>query len=160
MRGLFEFIFEKPELLLKDELKRSLLFQGLSSKELDIIIKKTGIRHFSKGQHVFFESDPGAALYLIVNGSVRIVRQKDGQNLPIATLSKGMFFGELAIFEPLPRTAGALALEDSTLLFLFKHDVEEIVLHHAKLGTKLLWNIGSILAQRLRAMNETAKEPK
>ena len=87
MRGLFEFIFEKPELLLKDELKRSLLFQGLSSKELDIIIKKTGIRHFSKGQHVFFESDPGAALYLIVNGSVRIVRQKDGQNLPISTLA-------------------------------------------------------------------------
>ncbi len=154
MKELFEFIFEKQDLKFKSELQKTRLFQDFSSREMDVVLRKTGMRTFSKGQRVFFEGDAGSALYIIVKGAVQIVRHESGKVVPLAALSQGMFFGELALVEALPRSASALVTEDAVFVYLFRHDLEKLVHEHPRVGAKLLWNVAQVLGQRLRAMNE------
>lgn len=160
MQGLFEFIFEEPsERQLRQEMHKTILFNNLTSKELRLVSQKVSVRTFTKGQHVFFEGDAGSALYLILKGSIHIVWHSEGKIIPVTKLSQGMFFGELALVEDLPRSASAVVLEDATLAFLFRHDVEKLVHYHPKVGNKLLWNLSKVLARRLRAMNDRARRP-
>ena len=155
MQELFEYIFEKPELRkLKHELQETVLFRNLTAHELDKVITHCHLRSFKKGEHIFFEGDPGSALFIVLKGGVQIVRHVSGKHVPLATLTKGMFFGELALVYHTPRTATGLVTEDALLVCLFKHDFDKIVKHYPVLGSKLLHVVSQILAQRLSVMIE------
>lgn len=163
MQSLFEFIFERPQLTkLKDELQDTVLFKGLSRAELNKVISHAQLRSFKQGDHIFFEGDSGQALFIVLRGSVQIVRHIGGKHVPLATLKKGTFFGELALTYDLPRSAAAHVTEDALLVCLFRHDFENIVKHYPRLGTKLLMSVNQIIAQRLattieRSMNTTSR---
>ena len=163
MQALFEFLFEKPQLRkLKDELQDTVLFKDLSRAELDKVVSNAQLRSFKKGDHIFFEGDSGQALFIVLRGSVQIVRHIGGRHAVLATLKKGMFFGELALTYDLPRSAAAHVTDDALLVCLFRHDFENIVKHYPRLGTKLLTSVNQILAQRLattieRSVNGTSR---
>jgi CRP-like cAMP-binding protein len=66
---------------------------------------------FDDGQVIFRQGDAAADMYLIRAGSVRISRTgDDGAEQTIAYLSEGDYFGELALFDPGPRSATATAV--------------------------------------------------
>ena len=157
MKELFQFIFENPEASqLKKQLQQTVLFQGLSSKELDFFVKKANVRAFKKGQHVFFEGDPGSVLYVILSGTIHIEKQGTKHAL-LATLTKGMFFGEVSLVDNSTRSASAYAAEDSKLFCFFNHDLAQIANHHPRLANKIYQTLAYILSQRLRLMNERSK---
>jgi len=159
MQELFEYIFDTPDVRkLKGELKDSILFQGLSQKELDRVLSYAQLRSFKKGDHVFFEGDPGSAIYIILKGNIDIVKQNATKRVVLTQLSKGMFFGELALVHEIPRTATACVEEESLLLCLFKHDLDQIVKHYPRLANKVFVILSKILAQRLLDMNKRALE--
>ncbi|MBI4146021.1 cyclic nucleotide-binding domain-containing protein [Candidatus Woesearchaeota archaeon] len=158
MRQLYEFIFEKPDIRkLKHELVQSLLFKDLTPKEIDVVVNKSNLRQYKKGDHVFFQGDPGNALYVILRGRVEIERHGQKTAL-LASLSKGMFFGELSLVDDSSRSATAFVAEDAILFCIFKQDLQQLVKHHPRLATKLLWNLAYILGQRLRVTNERLAE--
>jgi CRP-like cAMP-binding protein len=64
------------------------------------------------------EGEHSDEFYLIVAGKVEIVKGYGETTATLATLSAGDFFGEMAIFEQLPRVASAIAVEESVLLVL------------------------------------------
>lgn len=161
MRELFEFFFERPELRkLTKELHDTVLFHALSSTELDRVIAHAQLRSFTKGDHIFFEGDPGSALYIILKGNIRILRHVRGKHVVLAELGKGMFFGELALVSGMPRTATALVAEDALVVCLFRHDLERLIKHHPKLGNKLLLSVSQILAKRLATTLERSTDNK
>jgi NADH dehydrogenase len=61
--------------------------------------------HFEPGQKVFEQGDVGDRLYIIVKGSADVVRARDGGEEHLATLSKGQYFGELALLHRTTRSA-------------------------------------------------------
>lgn len=68
---------------------------------------------FGDGQVIFRQGDAAADMYVIRSGSVRISRVfDDGEDKVLAYLSEGDFFGEMALFQPGPRTATATAVGD------------------------------------------------
>jgi len=153
MQALYEYMFEKPDIRnLKDKLHTTLLFKDLTRAELDKVSKYCIVRQFNEGQHIFFEGDPGSALFVILKGNVDIYRIHKNKKDALATLGSGTFFGELALVYDTPRTASALATDNSTLVCLFRHDIEKLVKHHPQLGNKLLAVMNRILAQRLSSM--------
>ncbi len=155
MRQLYEFIFEKPTIRkLRAEVHESILFQELKATELNRVLDKLQLRSFKAKEHVFFEGDLGSALFIILQGQIKIVRNMQGKNKDLATLGKGMFFGEVAIMHPVPRTASAIVQEEALLACLFKHDLDKLVSQYPKLGTKLLRILGAMIAQRLAATLE------
>ncbi|MBS3147286.1 cyclic nucleotide-binding domain-containing protein [Candidatus Woesearchaeota archaeon] len=155
MKELFAYIFENnDEQALKTELGKSLLFQGLSPKELSIVAKKVNLRRYNKGEHVFFQGDPGSALYVILDGEVNIERIESNKKIHLAGLTRGMFFGELALVYDASRSATAYVSENATLFCLFKHDLDNLLTHHPRLANKVILNLARILADRLKATND------
>jgi CRP-like cAMP-binding protein len=73
----------------------------------------------SKGEQIIGENDPTTDLYVVLKGSVEfsVIDRDDGDVARVlGTAGAGDIFGEIACFTGVPRTATAVALEDSVLL--------------------------------------------
>lgn len=95
------------------------LFGQLSADELDELTHQMQRQEFTRGQLIFSQGDPGDGLYILTRGRVAISRRgPDGDELILALCGPGDHFGELALFDDEPRSAGAAAVERSSILFL------------------------------------------
>src|SRR5574341_277360 len=65
------------------------------------------LKHFAKGTVLFNEGDEGEEMYIIRSGKVAIKKRVAHGEIVVAVLEKGDFFGEMAMLEHIPRTAGA-----------------------------------------------------
>jgi CRP-like cAMP-binding protein len=98
-------------------LKSVPLFIGLQRAELESLEKQLTSRRFAPGAAIFFQGDDGQILYLIESGQVRIyVQDEDGQETSVVLYRSGDIFGELAIIDGLPRSASAVAMEETVVL--------------------------------------------
>ncbi len=155
MQALYDFLFEKPDIRkLKNELHQTTIFKTLTPAEIHTVSKYLQVRSFRKGERVFYEGDLGSALFIVLKGNVQISRISGIKKTIFADLSKGTFFGELALVHDVPRTASAVVTEESVLVCLFRNDFEKVIKHYPLLGNKLLSIINKILAQRLSAVIE------
>jgi AAA family ATP:ADP antiporter len=93
-------------------LKGVVLFKDIDAREIYHIAQITEEEHFKPGQPLFSEGDSGESLYIVVAGRVRI--HKGNQEL--AVFDKGETLGEMALFDSLPRSASATALEETAVL--------------------------------------------
>lgn len=106
---------------------------------------------FSKGDVVFNEGDVGNRMYVIAEGKVKVgQRSHDGRENLLAVLGKSEVLGELALFDPGPRTATATAVID-TVLYELRH---EDFLSWLRLHPGASPGIISGLALRLRRADE------
>ena len=76
----------------------------------------TMVQTYPKGCLLFAEGEKGNSLYIIQEGSVKITRIADNQEIVLAVLKKGDIFGEMAMLENKGRAATAEIYEDATLL--------------------------------------------
>jgi hypothetical protein len=94
-----ETVVRSPEQRVADRsefLKRLPLFANLNDAELNALANDFTVRRFQQGETIFFQGDPGQALYLIEAGRVRIYVQDDGgQETSVIFYSAGDIFGEL-----------------------------------------------------------------
>lgn len=70
---------------------------------------------FSDGQLIFKEGSPGDWVYLILSGSVEIIKDVEGRKVTIEILKEGEVFGELGFLGGIKRTAAAKAVGETTL---------------------------------------------
>jgi CRP/FNR family transcriptional regulator, cyclic AMP receptor protein len=134
------------------------LFADLSPRELKKVARLLHERTYQAGEVVFREGDPGAGMYVITRGAVRIViRMPDGTEREIACLTAGQFFGEMALLEDVPRSATCVAAERTELLGFFEPDLEGLVERDSQLGSRILWNLARLMASRVRATNEAVR---
>ncbi len=87
-------------------------FNNLSEDQAAELAKSLVPRRFGRDQVVFHLGDPGGLLYVISRGKVKINHTTpEGQEVVLAILGPGDFFGELALIDEAPRSATAIALE-------------------------------------------------
>lgn len=79
----------------------------------------------NKGQFLFRQGEPPTSAYILNSGAIAIFKEADGRRIPIARVTKGQFFGEMAIIDNRPRRNSAIALEDCTLSLVSKDMIEE-----------------------------------
>src|SRR5262245_14637345 len=70
-------------------------------------------RNFRASEVIFNEGDRGDVAYLIREGRVSLMRKTENGLVPLATINKGMLFGEMALLDGAPRMATAVAAEDT-----------------------------------------------
>jgi len=150
-------IFHQPDE--KSDLKLSLnaipLFESFGKRDLSFLLNIIHNRNYLAGEYVFHQGDPGIGLYLIRDGEVQITREDEsGNQIILATFSKGDFFGELALVDGEKRSASAIAITDVRAAVIFKPDLDEFILKYPKKGIRILNGISQIVVKRLRSLNE------
>lgn len=104
------------------------LFSGLSDSELEVLADRLGKRTFGRGVIIFHKDSPGETIYIIESGKVRIfILSELGQELSIRICGMGEVFGELSMLDGLPRSAGAMAMEETHALTLQREDFTELL---------------------------------
>ncbi|HET6380291.1 MAG TPA: Crp/Fnr family transcriptional regulator [candidate division Zixibacteria bacterium] len=112
-------------------------------------------RHFRRNEVIFHQGDPGDALHVIVDGAVKIVLPSpEGEEAIIATLRAGDFFGELALIDSKPRSASAIAVEQTDTLTLPGDVFRELVNQHPELRDTLFASLAALLRRTTRHVEE------
>src|SRR5687767_8185000 len=100
---------------------------------------------------LFRQGDKGDAMYLIESGRVRIsIRDDDDQELTLAELAQGDFFGEMSIIDGRQRSADAKVIEDARLAVLSREAFLSFVRTNPHVALEML----SALTDRLRRTDE------
>jgi CRP/FNR family cyclic AMP-dependent transcriptional regulator len=126
------------------------IFAELSDGDFDSLGQLATRRHCPKDGVVFFENDEGDSFFMILTGRVKVtILGDDGREVILSMLGPGDFFGEMALLDDEPRSATAIAVEDTDLLCLQRSDFEGVVATKASISAALI----KVLSARLRRAN-------
>ncbi len=95
-------------------------------------------KEYKEGDIIFLEFEPGDKFYLIQSGSVRIIKMVSDIEKTIDIITVGDFFGEMAILEEAPRSAGAIANEHSVIIEFKRDNFESLLTSNPMLTLKIL----------------------
>jgi CRP/FNR family transcriptional regulator, cyclic AMP receptor protein len=97
------------------------------------------------GQVIFSAGDRGRELFIVRTGSVNL---QIGDTL-LETVEQGGIFGELALVDPAPRSATAMAGPDCTLVLVDAASFNDLVRRVPGLALEVM----KVMARRLRKTN-------
>jgi len=127
------------------------LFQLLDNEERKTLAELLDIRAFSKGEIVFSYGDAGDALYIVSRGSVQVyVEDCMGETIILSENLSGDVFGEISLLDGGPRTANAVATDETETLVMDRGDLLELITRHPHAAMDLL----SVMGRRLRSTDE------
>lgn len=121
------------------------LFRSIPGEELSHIAQITDEVEFNPQQLVFKEGDQGDAMYLIVDGKVKV---HSGDHV-FAELGSKQCFGEMSILDSEPRSASITALSELSLLKIRREDFTEILAEKPEISQGII----KVLTRRLREAN-------
>jgi CRP-like cAMP-binding protein len=122
------------------------LFADLSSAELIGLASLMRPRPYSRDEVVYLRGDPGTAFYVIVKGRVKItLTSPDGKELILRRLGPGEFHGEMALLDDEPRSADAVATEQTVQLVLQRDAFRQFLKDHQTVAPKLLATLSHYL---------------
>ncbi len=102
-------------------------------------------REYPKDTMIFAETMPGRELYIIQKGSVKITKIVNDNEVLLAVLKAGDIFGEMSLIENKPRSASAIAFEESVLLAVNQENFERMVQSQPQIIARLT----TLLAERI-----------
>ncbi len=134
-----------------DALSEAPLFDALSEEDSRALRAMVLVVKLNRGERLFAEGDKGDQLYIIISGKIKLTKAApDGRENLLSVHGPGEMFGELSLFDPVPRTASATAVTDAELAALAHDDVRTWLSSRPEVAMHLL----QALAQRLRRINE------
>jgi CRP/FNR family transcriptional regulator, cyclic AMP receptor protein len=134
-----------------DALSEAPLFDALSPEDSQALRAMVLVVKLNRGERLFTEGDAGDKLYIILSGKIKLTKASvDGRENLQSVHGPGEMFGELSLFDPVPRTASATAITDTELAGLAHDDVRTWLSSRPEVAIHLL----QALAQRLRRINE------
>jgi CRP-like cAMP-binding protein len=132
---------------LPDELQRDLLREGV-------------VRNLRKGEWLFSRGDLPSGLYAVLDGAIRITATApSGKEVLLAVAEPPMWFGEIAVFDGLPRTHDAVAAEKAIALHVPTPALDRILEHEPRYWRDLGLLLASKLRLTFRAMEDVAVLP-
>ncbi|MEL6261865.1 MAG: cyclic nucleotide-binding domain-containing protein [Cyanobacteria bacterium J06626_6] len=135
-------------------LKTIRLFKNLSLDELMLIDESLEQTQVIAGETIFTEGDLAAHLYIVAEGDVQLIKDIDGVPRSLKQITKGDYFGEVALFDDAPLWDSAIAQTDCTLLKLEKNRFLSLITQRPH----MILEICRFLSQRLRETDKVRSE--
>lgn len=115
-------------------------------------------RSFSANEYICYEGQPGNEMYIILRGNVGIyVSNAVETQVEIAHISAGDLFGEMSIFDDLPRSASCVALDDVICVAIDKNHRLEFITKCPEMALKLLENLSGRIRRLDNALYKSEK---
>jgi hypothetical protein len=135
-------------------LRKIPMFANLTVRELMAIAAIAHETACARGHAVVREGEQGDALYLVLDGELRVIKAMGGpQQTTLAGIGANDFFGEMALFDREPRSATVTAESDALLLKIEDRAFAQLMRHYPTIPI----NICVVLSQRMRTLHERLK---
>ena len=132
-------------------------FQALDERAHLTVVEHGTRRTVDKGQMVFWQDDPGEAMFVLLEGTVKLtVCSRDGELIELHRHAAPAIFGELALLDGGPRSASAEAVERSTLLVVTRAELLRLLRAEDQVAEALLRTLGTIVRRTTRQISDLA----
>ncbi|MBN1106754.1 MAG: cyclic nucleotide-binding domain-containing protein [Deltaproteobacteria bacterium] len=119
------------------------------------------IREYGPGALVFAEGDAGDGAYMILEGRVKVITFSERfDEITLGEMGKGDIFGEMALIDDKPRSAGITTITPCKLAFVDKKSFNDSLLSRSDLSFRLMANICLSLFKRILALDRVYAELK
>jgi CRP-like cAMP-binding protein len=126
------------------------IFSELSDQDIASLAHLALRKRYPKDTVVFFENEEGDFFFTITEGRIKVtILGDDGREVILSVLGPGDFFGEMALLDNEPRSATAIAVEESELLSLHRSDFQSVLNDNRSITNALI----KVLSARLRRAN-------
>src|SRR5215208_2771729 len=126
------------------------LFTGMTQTQLDWVAHRAHRRVFEAGRNILTIEQPGEAVYIILHGTVKIHIEQGERDVIISILGAGDLLGEMSLIDSVGRSASAVTLENSLLLWMDKLTFNYILDNF----TPVARNLVRILSARVRLSDQ------
>jgi CRP-like cAMP-binding protein len=130
------------------------LFAEFTDAEVEGTIDLIDKVEIPKDECVVKQDEKGDCMYVLIEGTARVVHRRNGKEIELAILKEGDFFGELALVDSGPRSADVETLTPCTLLRIEHGALRAIAGVYPNAAFKLLIAVGRALVQRMRRGNQ------
>lgn len=129
-----------------DQLKKINWFNELPDDLFVALAQKVHKRSLNKDEILFAKGDEGDSLFIINSGAVKIVTQDSQENeVVLNQVGAGEIIGEMALLDYEPRSAGVVALEETSVMELSREDFMEILSRQPELALSVIRSLISRL---------------
>src|SRR5437899_5228932 len=139
-------------------LRRVKVLADFNDPQLQRFVDFMEVQQARQWAEVVKQNQPGDAMYLILEGELRVRMMIGGKESILATLNPGDFFGEISLFDHGPRAADVIANSDSTLLKISSSAFQRLVQEAPDLAAPFLLGMGKTLTSRIRADNRRFRD--
>ncbi|HTV61383.1 MAG TPA: ATP-binding protein [Verrucomicrobiae bacterium] len=123
------------------------LFRGLPPDEIHALQGIAREINYTAGAEIFREGDPGDGVYIVNHGLVEISALVTGDTRRVfSQLGSGEIFGEMAVIEQQPRSATAMAAQDTGVYFIPREEMLQLL----QRSPRLSFNVLQEISRRLR----------
>lgn len=134
-------------LLKHSTLSQIALFASLSEAEVQALAQRAVERRFQPDEMLFWEGEPCAGIFLILEGSVKIFKTSPGgREMMLALETAPSTVAELPLFDGGSYPASVRAVEPVTALFINKNDFQHVCRQYPDVALKIL----AVVGRRLR----------
>jgi NNP family nitrate/nitrite transporter-like MFS transporter len=131
-----------------DLLKRVPWFEDLDEEELKKIARAGTRRSVDADEYVFREGDEGDALYVILEGTVKVTRGAgQGNEIELATLRAGDCLGEIALIDGTPRSASVRAVEPCEFFLIHRREFLTLLTRSSRILADILVGLSAKVRQ-------------
>ncbi|MBN1520544.1 MAG: cyclic nucleotide-binding domain-containing protein [Spirochaetales bacterium] len=132
-------------------LRRVFFFKNLNDDEIAHVAAVCHEERFAAGTTLFREGDSADRFYIVMEGRVEVWKNyNDPKPDLLGVHGPGHFFGEMALVDELPRSATAIAREDTLTLFLYRDDFHALVRGHSSIALSVMMSMSFLV----RSSNE------
>ena len=115
------------------------LFQGIDPGAIHELASSGSHRHYRRNTYLFHQGDPSHEIHFLMDGRVEISSlSASGQRMLHTTIDQPQFFGELGLLGGMPRTAAALALEETEVWVTPGQTFQDFLAHEPTASLALL----------------------
>ena len=139
-------------------LRRVKILADMKDDQLERFAQFMEVITIRQWTEVVKQGQPGDAMYLIVEGELRVRLMISGKETVLTQLGTGEFFGEMALFDHGPRSADVVANKDTTLLKISASSFDKLFNLAPELAAPFLLSTSKTLAARIRADNKRYKD--
>jgi hypothetical protein len=140
-----------------EELRKFAVFARLSLPELQQFLRFSRLHEFAAGDYIVEKGAPCDAAYFLVSGEVRARLIVGHDEIPLARICEGEFFGEIGMFMQATRTADVVAESETRLLRLTAQAFQLMISEIPQLAAPLLYAMAQSMAHRIADDNQKLK---